>query len=336
MKEYSLILDVAAELYSQGLIKKPDIVDFDCVRAEFIASSWEIANAASVLHSGQWRNFKHGVSGINGRQNGWILPFTSDDAFDRLNDARGIAKEVTGERIGYSTGAAARALLKWAVEKCPAQDENRGILYQGQVAYHDCDPGVYPECELLDMKSCYYQLFFRLPTLKMTVAKNGYIIRHNMTKDEQFKLDIVRQAIKEHKTLRNSVWGTSLGSLNRGTFHLNGVEKVSPSFCGPFQNAALIVARMAWELCNAASWECNAFYSKTDGIIAPDGAAPVTWEKYGINYDTKARGDADIRAENIYRVGNKRTGWFTDWGKWREKKPRIEPPKRLYVSEWLT
>lgn len=330
-----MIPKIAESLYLSGMIDKPLEIDFDCVIAKYRAQPFEIANACSLLSGGIWKAFPHGVFGLCGRKNGWLLPNMSVEKLNGIMKSREDALEITGKRVGYSNGSAARAILNWALTPVYPSANAKNLMPDGQINYHDCKATKHPDCQLYDISSCYFQLMNRLPTLRMSMNDKGEIVKHPLSREENARLKAAYSVVSKNKILRNSIWGVSLGQLNKQPYWVAGERKTGAIVAGPFQTAAFLVARLGWELTRAASEDSGSVYSNIDCVVVPRGAKPVTWNTFGIDYRLQYEGDADIRFRFNYQIGKFETPGFRKNDRLRDSKALLEAPTRLYTHEWL-
>lgn len=242
------------------------------------------------------------------------------------------AREITRALVGPDElpvtvgGCIKKCLLNVTPARFPEKNAERLLIYDTCVLadnglpyqYHDCLPGKYPNLVQWDCTGFYYQLLCRLPSLKLTVFADGLHF-DPWTPEEAAKWRDLLQAVAGHKTLRNAVYGTSLGTdaaSRRNVYHKDthpflrewpdelrlkkkrwrytsepnpnfGKVKASPMSLGPgpFRPAAQLIARTGYELCCAESHACNSVYSTVDSVTVRPGDKPHIWLEFGIAHD---------------------------------------------------
>lgn len=274
----------------------------------------------------------HSVRWQLGRNNHYIL---ASDGVEETLRIRELAKKVTGQEVGYSYGAAARALIKWALLPLEPNERDPLMLKGGFVGYHQCKAGRYKNMVHYDASACYFQLISRLESPRLYLNRDLELIFCPMLPHERSKWNEVLEITRGEKLLRNSIWGAMLGGSNsRVSFH-KGERKMSGAYYGTHYAAAALVARSAWELCRAACVDTGAVYAQTDGIICQKDQFPMWWDKIGIEYSVKAYGTAHIIRQHCWKCGSKKTKWYESDDNFPEDSPMPDSPQRYFHFDWL-
>ena len=239
----------------------------------------------------------------------------------RIDAARDIQREVMGaDNLAWSVGGVARRMLAWAATPQPyPREQERGHaerLYEPgeDIGYHSCAPGWYEEAELWDVSACYATLLRRLPSLRVTVTPQKRLLWHRMGAEERDRWQEVLSAVWDHKTLRNALWGTCLGSYKRQYAYANdgpgACRIIRPVFGpGPFRPAALVVARTAKELCAEESCNISSIYGTIDSVMSPAyNRLPAVWRRVGLECSVKHRGKAHVCARGTWAFWGESSG----------------------------
>lgn len=253
---------------------------------------------------------------------------------DKISDARSIVWDVTGNQCGWSYGQCARALLKWI--GAGHDSFNSGLFLPDQIeyGYHDCAPGHYNYASLWDVKSCYFSLMSRLPSLQVTPTREK-LIWHETPEEQMDKFRVMVGAIAEHKVLRNSIVGCMVGKLEQGEVCTRTGWKKIKTPSGKYLNTGLLIVRSAWELCREASEETDSVYSVVDCVVSLGIKKPEAWERRGLETRLQEYGAAEIHGFGMYQVGNKRTQLINDRVFIPMPIARAAAPEISYTDLWL-
>jgi len=315
----------------------------------------------------------------------------SRDAYSRTLAARECLRDlgVIGTMLPkplFSVGSCARALLAWTFTEPMAYEPACETLLDGiEFGFHACKPGRYVCNEprtvpnpnptdlddaatavpnpayrapvvLWDVKSYYYNMISRLPSVRVSVFRNA-IKFWNLRPDERARWRDVLDAVRDNKPLRNTIAGACLGSLkpslaftsapdkntsigNRGdspsTPNQTGtVRRITvPGSPGPFRAAGLLVVRSGYELCQRQYIDTNSVYGTIDSV-ANSGTRPKVWESVGLTATIKAGGNGEICHRGSYRIGAFQTKPYATGSRIAAPKDAGEPPATLFYKKWL-
>jgi hypothetical protein len=284
------------------------------------------ARDCSEILGGQWHPKPRGCTWQMGNKSHW---FCAPSEVTTILEAR-LACSQLGLECGWSVGSAARAMLLSVGTPQKWVEQGDAFLGESCFGYHECHPGLYEGATLYDIKACYFHLLSRLPSLRVFLRRGERPIFLRWSKAEALRWQNVLAICGPQKVLRNALYGCALGrSAGSWSFH-KGQRIWLPSLPGPFRAAALCVARAAWETCYLAAVEVDAVYSNTDCVIALAGLYPSCWERFGYLVNEVASGQADIHAPSVYRVGLRKTFWYSEGQLLRETVVRPERPSLLY------
>lgn len=261
----------------------------------------------------------------------WIF---SSDALEKISEARDIVWDVTGTQCGWSYGQCARTLLKFIGAEHQSFNTELFLPKNIEYGYHDCAPGVYPYASLWDVRSCYFSLLRRLPSLQVTPTSEG-LIWHACEDDAMARFREVTEAIGEHKILRNSIVGCMIGKIEPGTVCTRTGWKTLTTPPGKYCNTGLLIVRSAWELCREASEETDSVYSVVDCVVSTKQKKPESWERVGLETRLQEYGSAEIQGFGLYRVGNKQTKLLNPNLFIPMPQERAVAPELCYNKEWL-
>lgn len=337
----------------------------------------DVARELSCTLPGQCWHGARGVSWVCGRRKKHSGP--SARIFDARDYSKVVQAQNTCKAIGalhdnpegewylpWSIGAAARLLLEFvtAPSKTPTPCEH---MTEGvKLGYHDCKPGMYPSAVMYDGAAYYYNLLWRLGTLKVSVTAEGFVMAHDMKGDGPAKFREMMQGVREDKVLRNSLVGCAMGKRGWQAFWVNdGKDKSKKGYRwssgGPFRPAGLLVLRTGIELCQVAALQCDSVYSTIDSITAlcqtkpfaeppnwyllseseqmimrlqadraleaeVQSLAPKVWKQYGIPHEIKAYGRAHICSRGVWRISETATPTYRKRTTERAEIPAPSPP----------
>lgn len=216
-------------------------------------------------------------------------------------------------------------------KKDPAQFGHMETLFSDERfrGYHDCEPGIYENVTLWDIKSCYATLLTRASTekkfsLRPRLDEYGLYWKKNKPGERERFLDAIG-ACWEHPTLRNSLFGVSLGSYKPVYYYSKNKEtgETERGFfvigAGQYRPLALLVLRSMSELCHEQSLLCLSKYTTIDSVAIVGDSIPALWRDHGLTVERKFTGNAEFRGR-----GN--------WAFWYGNSPK---PVDLESSEWL-
>ena len=335
IRSFMTWLDTLNGLYSAGLITAPEQLDATAWGASAPFGWGAVAReAAASLPGFVMPSTTGGIAWKCG--GGPMAGVIVDMAHVRpIAAARDIVRAVipAADRpsgVPWTYGSCARRLLLFAAEAQPKDKTCEQLINPDadikEYMYHDCIPGLYPEAIMWDGGSYFFNLLRRLPSLRVSLGRprkgggSGVIRFERFTPDECERWADVLTACTEHKVLRNSLWGASLGSLIGRVCYTSAapkdaagkrapnwapgrVREIYPVFgAGPFRPAALLLARSAAELTQLASEEVGSVYSTVDSVTSIDGREPAAWGRVGLPYGIKAEGEAHIIGRGCWRI----------------------------------
>ena len=304
----------------------------------------------------------------------------SRDAYSRTLAARECLRDlgVLGTMLPkplFSVGACARALLAWAfTEPMTYEPSCETLLETIEFGFHACKPGRYvgteprtirnpapknlddaatdvpnpahkPPVVLWDVKSYYYNMISRLPSVRVSVFRNA-IKFWNLRPDERARWRDVLDAVRDNKPLRNTIAGACLGSLKPSPAFTSAPDKkcpgepgtvrriAVPGSPGPFRAAGLLVVRSGYELCQRQYIDTDAVYGTIDSV-ANGGTRPKVWESVGLTATIKAGGNAEVCHRGSYRIGAFQTKPYATGSRIAAPKDAGEPPVVLFYKKWL-
>lgn len=280
---------------------------------------------------GQWFPGRYSVTWQRGRESTWLL---HNAALTHVQAARGACRALGIDEPPWTVGACCRALLRWVGAPQRPDRRNEALLSQGDWGYRLVAPGIYPDHRLLDLDAAYWHLLWRLPGLHPTVLRDR-LIWHPVEPDAWSRWRELLVVIRDEKTVRNPLVGAMAGTAKAVRFYSRGEGRQLRPQPGPLRAAGLLVMRSTYE---ATGLECASsapVYANTDCVVVPGGTRPRVWEGLGLPWSIRARGEADIQALCVYRVGDHTTGWYTGRGRWIAPPVRSPLPERLVSAEWL-
>lgn len=325
--------NIASELQARNLVTPWRELDPTAIVCEPKNSWLEIAQIASTLGGGQWRAMDYGAFNKCGTKSQWLM--CPEQAVKVIN-AREVSQELTGAAHGFSVASNASNCLKWAVAPVPEKPELQTLMLGRKFGHHECRPGKFKGMEMLDINSCYAQLLARLPSLRFVWLDKNKFIPLSQTKDEKAKLRDVLARLEVEEDMRRAMWGAALGSTKGGSIWVAGVEKGGHPYWGCYPTAALLVARMALELCQEGGGEVGSKYTQTDCALVKAGTRVPFWDNRGIKYRAKAAGDAHVLGQHRLRVGGWQTEWYRPRDEFYQPTPRPIPFPELLVNLYLT
>jgi hypothetical protein len=250
--------------------------------------------------------------------------------------AREIATGLGIPKTGYSLGNISRKCLEWVGKREGNGSDYSALRHGKNWGYLHAVPGIYPDAREWDVRACYFEMFCRLPSLRMFMYRDSLGFSP-MKPDEVSRKRDFQNAIREHKLLRNMIVGCMTGGrvdglkvANRGKWERRKLGG------GAFPTAGNLIVRSGFELCQQAAHESNAVHAATDGIIEASGVKPRAWASVGLDTRLKAQGMADIRAWGAYKIGSKPpTAFYTDQIRHALEMNRPTVPETLYYKHWL-
>jgi len=199
---------------------------------------------------------------------------------------------------------------------------------------------------LWDVKSYYYNMISRLPSVRVSVFRNA-VKFWNLRPDERARWRDVLDAVRDNKPLRNTIAGACLGSFKpslaftsapdkkASTTETGTVRRIAvPGSAGPFRAAGLLVVRSGYELCQRQYIDSNSVYGTIDSI-ANSGTRPKVWESVGLTATVKAGGNAEVCHRGSYRIGAFQTKPYATGSRIAAPKDAGEPPAILFYKKWL-
>ena len=291
--------------------------------------SWKsAAQDLSQIAPGQWWPRDTGITWVCGAKTAYIL--------DRNNvhsvvNSRGALADLKIEP-GWTVGGCARRLLSWLnITQKPGDSVE---LLRDAHGYYDCAPGWYPAATLLDVQSCYWHLFDRLPSLRVGLHANGGVQWYPMTVQEAARREKMAEVIGWVKPLRNTMVGACLGSMKPRAYFCKGERCTLNLGPGPLAPAARLVIRTGYELTRRAAQESDSILSCVDSVITPHACIPSAWSNAGLKVRTKSHGDAEIVRSDVYRIGSVMTESYRRGDRLWSPVPRATPPPVEYGA-WL-
>lgn len=272
------------------------------------------------------------VTHVTGRGAQYYVLATEAEA---IQDARQAVVDLTGyDNCGFSPGAMSRALWRWydyPVVNEPKYREVHGILPE-QYHYQAAAPCRMAEAVLYDMRSAYAQIVERLGTPHWRRTEDGGVEQFPSLPKRQSKWEQIIPLLTAHKYLRVGFVGVQIPltagrqAPNRGVFTKSGeVQKGRPPAAA--QVFAALVIRITYELVQMAQIEGDAWYANIDSVMLNQKGGPKkpdVWDRYGIRYSEKGRGEAHVLRVGAYRIGDTVSGLYEPEGL-----KEITKPKRI-------
>lgn len=291
----------------------------------------EVCAWASTFLPGQWLPKEGGLTWANGSRRAYLV---APERLRAVIEAHAVA-EGLGLDPGWSIGSCARAILRWVAEPQFPYRGAWGLFADAGTQYHLAAPGTYPDADYYDVSSYYYTLMRGLPSLRVVALPGLPLVWGGLTRAERGRWERALLAVRDHKLLRNALWGCSLGSLGGQPFYHQGVRKRTGPAPGLFVGAGCLVARTAWEMTREAAEEVCAPLSNVDSVIALGGRYPSIWDRHGFRVVREAEGDAEVYSVYNYRVGGRATDWYRWGSRFRDPSEALPAPARLFYREWL-
>lgn len=258
-----------------------------------LAKSW------STLAGGVWVPRDHGLTWRNGSKSLWVIEPRNLRA---LLDAREVATRRDLDP-GYSYGQVASHLLSWVTTRAYFDPPTERLLECWPIGYHDCYPGHYPNAINWDATSYYHTLLTRLPSFRPHTLTSGKVIWETMPRDESRRWQEVLSETLPHKTLRNSLWGTMLGSVDKQRAWHRGQPCMLSGYRGSQRAAAIVLGSTAGALCRKAACEVDSVHGHTDSVMTVTCAYPQIWDDWGFRIGIKGEGACEVQGPGIYIVG---------------------------------
>lgn len=304
----------------------------DCLWLCRPRESWSAAAKwASEATPGMWFPKDYGATWICGRRRAWLL---DPDLYPELARARSICLDL-GVEAGWSVGSCAYGLLKWIGVKQWPERSARDLLSEHGHAYVQCLPGRYQGATQWDVRSYYYSLWVRLPSLVVHCWPSGKVVWAKTPSSAWSRHRAACEAVGGHKWLRNAIVGAAQGSRAGAPYYHRGVRGVWRGSYGPLAPAAWMVRRSGWELTRRASEEVEAVHSHTDSVMALGGLYPSAWESVGLVVAQKGEGDAEVCWPGCYRIGGHETKWYQRGSRFADAYPPTPAPRVEYYRRWL-
>lgn len=284
-----------------------------------------VARELAYRLPGQLQTSANGVNWQVGRESkGRLIHVKSVTQIIAARDIhRAIVPISDGKSLKFSVGGTVREILAWVAT---AQEHDKGAETMACQAYHDCRPGFYDDVTMLDCKACYFSIISMLPSLRCFARLGNEPEFWDFTEEEAGRWADVKEAIKDAKVIRNSLWGAMRGSKEGRIVYCQdkakGLDSDGKPYVksfqvwygsGPFRPAALVVERAAAEMCAIASEEVDSVYSTSDSVTCHDSKArvPQVWQDMGFRVVPKVRGDwGHICAIGTWSVGGIASGHY--------------------------
>jgi hypothetical protein len=293
-----------------------------------------LAFAMSQISPGQFWPRDHGITWVCGRQ---VTYWLASDRVDSVLSARATAAELGAEPSGWSLGSVARTVLEWV--DCP-QKGGGGIVpllsQSRSVGYYDCKPGWYPSATLIDVQSCYFALWERLPSLRVSYHNAG-LQWHKMSEEERGRHRDACVCVAPNKLLRNAVVGAAVGGATGKEYKCwSGGRKLTMGLGeGSNAAAAALVVRTGYELCYRAAVESDSVMSSVDCILTERIPPAVSsWSRVGLRSRIVANGESDVIRCGVYRCGQKYTQPYRIGDRMRAEFPRDKFAGPFLVDLW--
>ncbi len=290
-----------------------------------------LAKETSLHTAGLWFVRDGGLTwAVGSRKTAFLHP----SLLPELQAARAICAGL-GAECGRSLGSCAARLLRWlARPEYPfwgRLDLHKSVPWALNLA----TPGEWRYAHKYDVRSYYWSLFSRLPTLRAHLQSDGTVAFGLWEPGEEPRWEALKAAVATHKGLRNALVGVAYGG---GTatrcWHRGELVQIRRG-AGPFATAGLLTVRAGYELARDAADECGAVWGHTDGLIVPDGAYPQLWAAFGLTVRDEAEGDAEVFHLTAYRVGSTATGHYTPGSRYKHALPLLPRPDTLFYPSWL-
>lgn len=289
------------------------------------------ARLLSSRHGGQWWPNRIGLTWVFGRQVTYCI---DRDSVRHVAGARKSLAPILPKAPGWTPGKLARQVLKYI--DCPqTRWANCELLLPEKHGYASCTPGQYSNMSLFDISGCYWEIFSRLPSMRVVFHTQSKRVQFIRTEDGSMARHAqIVQALAPHKRVRNSVVGMMVGGPAEVAFFSHGTRywlKLDPPQNFP---AGAVVIRTAYELTAQASEECDSVLSMVDSICTPSFDPPIVWQLAGLKVRRLAHGDADIIRIGVYAVGDRISAGY--WCHDRERVYTPPPPVPEYhIGVWL-
>lgn len=231
-----------------------------------------------------------------------------------IQEAQQIVAFLTGEqKLPHSLGGLARFLLSWLGVEEPRHQGGERLLEGIRWHHQGCTPCTVPRALLFDVKAYHASLLARMPSPLITIFGENEIAFRPLPKKQRERWREIVSCLYAHKGLRNAFIGAMAGQSisGRPSVYYNDGKAHYRRFRGILRPAALLIIRTAYELCAEAVEETRALYSNQDCVIVPDGTNPPSaWDRFGLQVELRASGEAEICSVGVYRVGTKATKWY--------------------------
>lgn len=250
--------------------------------------------------------FHVGSQAITWQMGSASVVMVSEAAVASLLAGREIVARLTGEAQGWTVGQQVRALLRWLGWGRESSERGRAMLAECKWHYLRSRPGKLSAACMWDLSAAYYTSLLRLPSPAVILTDRAPIFAAGTEEQEERWFRLVR-GVGGHKPMRNSLVGCMAGGGNsgwayhRGRLHQQGARR------GPLHDAAALIVRTTYDLCELEAKASKAVYANTDCIIAEGGRVPAVWPEFGFDFTLDAHGPAEVIAIGSYRVGNKQT-----------------------------
>lgn len=331
--KYEKLLTAACrELVECGWLRQFELLGDGNVSATERLSWNTVARELSERLGGMFHVQHNGVRWQMGRLNFYIVQHEGREELDRV---RQLVRNFTGLEAGYSYGSCASKLLSWSLIKCKPRPSTLDAFRDERIGFRMHTAGQYSFGAHYDAKACYFQLIKRLESPRLSVDKRGRIEFHPLLADENQKWREVISLVEGEKLLRNSMWGTMLGSSTKKFYFFQGEEKLGGAYLGSHWAAASLVGRTAYELTRQVAIETEAVYAHTDGVIVSRETKPELWDKYGIEYRLDAYGDTHILHTWNWKCGDKCTKHYDRRGRPAQDIPIAPAPEIIFYPKWL-
>jgi hypothetical protein len=325
-------MEVCNIIHGLGWIGDYHSVDGGNIVTTFIQPKNIVAKMASSLSGGTWLSTSSGVFQNLTGQRGWMM---TEEQFEDVMESRAMCRKITNDEPGWSVASNARKCWLWALEENKAHCNAQFALEGAGIGHSLCEPGEHENAALWDISGAYANILMRLPSRKWYEPLPGKFREIPETKAEKVKLRHLQEFVWHNKKMRNSIWGSCLGTIDPSKVYVKGNQETRAPRAGTHQIAAVITGRICWELAHLGSIETGAYYSKTDSVICAPNREPKVWGHYGFSYEKQHQGKTHIQQPGAYKCGAKETKRYIREDTHTERVPIGATPDRLFVSEFL-
>lgn len=291
-----------------------------------------LARQLSVRMPGTWWASKHSLTwNLSGRH----VEYCIDRMIvPQIQTARAAAERAGIEKPGWTPGRLARQIVRY-IDCSQNGRGNCEQLVDGRQAYLSCLPGEYEEMSLIDVQSCYWQLFSKLPSLRCHFHGNASKIQfYPMDSGQNARFAAVVKEMACAKLVRNAIIGAMRGSDEPAPYYYRGEKRYLRLAGGPNWAAAAVIVRTAWELTQQAASECDSVLTMVDSVCTADLDPPPVWRGVGLTVRRVAHGPADIIRPGVFAVGERASHDYM-MGDRNRTFVAMAPPPPYLVGVWL-